>query len=247
VTKTICGWIEVEYNILSIQRTFSQKKFKGTTGSFGELWIHNIVKMTSSSSEFDYLLKILVLGESGVGKSNLVLRYCDESFSEMYISTIGVDFKFKHIFTEDKNIKLQIWDTAGQERFRTITVSYYRRAHGVALVFDLTDLKSFQKIEGWMQEIKTNAPVHIPILLIGNKTDLVEYRAVQYAQAKEFADKMGLPYIETSAKTGTGVNESFSTLATTILQHITSRKLEHKPPKTSFPEKAKDQHCCTII
>ncbi|KAJ2053920.1 Ras- protein Rab-1A, partial [Coemansia sp. S155-1] len=136
----------------------------------------------------DYLFKLLLIGDSGVGKSCLLLRFADDTYTESYISTIGVDFKIRTIELEGKTVKLQIWDTAGQERFRTITSSYYRGAHGIIVVYDITDNTTFGDVKQWLQEIDRYASEGVNKLLVGNKRDLEDARQVDYTAAKEFAD-----------------------------------------------------------
>jgi small GTP-binding protein len=163
-----------------------------------------------STTDFDYLFKLLLIGDSGVGKSCLLLRFAEGSFSDSFMSTIGVDFKIKSLQFEDgKVVKLQIWDTAGQERFRTITSSYYRGAHGIIIVFDVTDEESFKNVTSWISEIENYASESVCKLLVGNKTDLAEQRVVTRQQAEELAQRLGIPYIETSAKTADHVEEAF--------------------------------------
>uniref|UniRef100_A0A915B2V7 Uncharacterized protein n=2 Tax=Ascarididae TaxID=6250 RepID=A0A915B2V7_PARUN len=166
--------------------------------------------------EYDYLFKLLLIGDSGVGKSCLLLRFADDTYTESYISTIGVDFKIRTIELDGKTIKLQIWDTAGQERFRTITSSYYRGAHGIIVVYDITDQESFNNVKQWLQEIDRYACENVNKLLVGNKCDLTSKRAVEYNSAKEYADQLGIPFLETSAKSSTNVEQAFLTMAAEI-------------------------------
>jgi len=166
--------------------------------------------------EYDYLFKLLLIGDSGVGKSCLLLRFADDTYTESYISTIGVDFKIRTIELDGKTIKLQIWDTAGQERFRTITSSYYRGAHGIIVVYDTTDQESFNNVKQWLQEIDRYACETVNKLLVGNKCDLTHKKVVDYQTAKEYADSLGIPFLETSAKNATNVEQAFMTMAAEI-------------------------------
>jgi len=170
----------------------------------------------SQSIEYDYLFKFLLIGDSEVGKSCLLIRFADNGFKESYISTIGVDFKIRTIELDGKTIKLQIWDTAGQERFRTITSSYYRGAHGIIVVYDVTNQESFNNVKQWLQEIDRYASENVNKLLVGNKSDLTSQKVVDYNTAKEFADGLGIPLLETSAKNATNVEQAFYTMATEI-------------------------------
>lgn len=170
----------------------------------------------SGDNNYHFLFKLLLIGDSGVGKSCLLLRFADSSYIESFISTIGVDFKIKTIELDGKIIKLQIWDTAGQERFRTITSSYYRGAHGIIVVYDITDPDSFSNVKQWMAEIERFACENVNRLLVGNKCDLTNKRQVEYQVAKEFADKLNIPFLETSAKTATNVSKAFTMMAAEI-------------------------------
>jgi Ras-related protein Rab-1A len=172
--------------------------------------------------EYDYLFKLLLIGDSGVGKSCLLLRFADDSYLESYISTIGVDFKIRTVELDGKTIKLQIWDTAGQERFRTITSSYYRGAHGIIVVYDVTDQESFNNVKQWLNEIDRYANENVNKLLVGNKSDLTA-KKVDTKTAKAFADEIGIPFLETSAKNATNVEQAFMTMAAEIKNRMASQ------------------------
>uniref|UniRef100_A0A3Q3DBM0 RAB1A, member RAS oncogene family a n=1 Tax=Hippocampus comes TaxID=109280 RepID=A0A3Q3DBM0_HIPCM len=144
----------------------------------------------------------------------------DDTYTESYISTIGVDFKIRTIELDGKTIKLQIWDTAGQERFRTITSSYYRGAHGIIVVYDVTDQESFNNVKQWLQEIDRYASENVNKLLVGNKCDLTTKKVVDYTTAKEFADSLAIPFLETSAKSATNVEQAFMTMAAEIKKRM---------------------------
>jgi Ras-related protein Rab-1A len=173
--------------------------------------------------EYDYLFKLLLIGDSGVGKSCLLLRFADDSYLESYISTIGVDFKIRTVELDGKTIKLQIWDTAGQERFRTITSSYYCGAHGIIVVYDVTDQESFNNVKQWLNEIDRYASENVNKLLVGNKSDLATKKVVDYQTAKAFADEIGIPFLETSAKNATNVEQAFMTMAAEIKNRMASQ------------------------
>lgn len=183
------------------------------------------------SSDYDYLLKLLLIGDSGVGKSCLLLRFADDSYSESYISTIGVDFKIRTITVDGKMVKLQIWDTAGQERFRTITSSYYRGAHGIMVVYDCTDRASFDNLKQWMEEIARYGSQEVSRLLIGNKCDLAEKKQVSEGEGRELADSLKVNFLETSAKTGLRVEEAFQQMAAEIKNRIGPQELTSDMPQ----------------
>ena len=168
--------------------------------------------------EYDYLFKLLLIGDSGVGKSCLLLRYADDAYSDSYITTIGVDFKIRTVDIDGKTVKLQIWDTAGQERFRTITSSYYRGANGIIIVYDVTDQDSFNNVKQWLHEIDRYANENVNKLLVGNKCDLTAKKVVSYETAKELADNLNIEFIETSAKNATNVETAFLTMAREIMK-----------------------------
>lgn len=166
------------------------------------------------------MFKLLLIGDSGVGKSCLLLRFAEDAFTDSYLSTIGVDFKIRTIELEGKTVKLQIWDTAGQERFRTIAAAYYRGAHGIIVVYDVTDGESYENVKGWLTEIERYASEGVHRLLLGNKADLSEKRVVEHDIAKEFASQLQIPFLETSAKTAEGVEDAFVTMAKQIKESV---------------------------
>ncbi len=174
------------------------------------------------SQDYDYLFKVLLLGDSDVGKSSLILRYTEETFNSKLVNSIGVDFKMKKKEIDGKVIKVQIWDTAGHERFRSITYSYYRGANAIIIVFDLSDKKSFISITEWLKQIEKHAKENVFKFLVGNKSDLVEERKVTYEEAKQYADEHELPYIETSAKEGININELFDSSIKSFLTNSKS-------------------------
>lgn len=183
--------------------------------------------MEEKKDEYDCIFKISVIGDSGVGKSSLVLRFSDDTFVGSYKTTIGVDFKIRTIELDGKVIKLQIWDTAGTEQFRTICSHYYRNSHGVILVYDTTNLKSFENAKDiWFREIQEKAPPDANKLIIGNKCDLTEKRQVPYELAQELADKLGVPLLEASAKDSTNVFPAFTEMASSILARVGSQSLK---------------------
>ncbi|EOD04048.1 rab family GTPase [Emiliania huxleyi CCMP1516] len=175
-----------------------------------------------SQQEYDYVFKLVLIGDSGVGKSCLLLRFADDTYTESHISTIGVDFKIRTIQLEGKTIKLQIWDTAGQERFRTITSSYYRGAHGIIVVYDTTDAETFEHVKTWLHEIDRYASENVNKLLVGNKSDLTSKRSVETEAAKEFAQSVNIPFLETSAKNASNVEDAFMCMATEIKKRMAS-------------------------
>ena len=181
--------------------------------------------MAGMNPEYDFLFKLLLIGDSGVGKSCLLLRFADDTYTESYISTIGVDFKIRTINLDGKTIKLQIWDTAGQERFRTITSSYYRGAQGIIIVYDMTDEDSYLNVKQWVAEIERYASENVIKLLVGNKSDLPN-RVVPKERAQEFARNMGCEFLETSARTAENVEVSFMTIAKQIKDTYKTTQLE---------------------
>jgi len=160
-----------------------------------------------------------------VGKSCLLLRFSEDSFTSSFITTIGIDFKIKKVMIDGKLVKLQIWDTAGQERFRTITSAYYRGAMGILLVYDVTDEASFNNIRNWMRNIEQHASDNVNKILVGNKLDMADdKRAVSYSKGKALADEYGIQFFETSAKDNVHVEEVFLAIAKDVMRRLASEQ-----------------------
>ncbi|EMS50201.1 Ras-related protein RABD1 [Triticum urartu] len=217
-----------------------------------------------SSSEYDYLFKLLLIGDSSVGKSCLLLRFADDAYVDTYISTIGVDFKIRTVELDGKSVKLQIWDTAGQERFRTITSSYYRGAHGIIIVYDVTDRESFNNVKQWLSEIDRYASDSVCKLLVGNKCDLVDSKVVDTEEAKfrsmlfirtitpnmAFAESLGMNFLETSAKESINVETAFLTMSSEIKNKMASQPAAERKSTVHVhmkgqPIQQQNSSCCS--
>ena len=158
-----------------------------------------------------YIIKILTLGDTLVGKSSIVLRFSDNRFDDNQLATIGIDYKTKYIKVKDASVKVLLWDTAGQEKFRNIARQYYKGANGVLLIYDVCDRKSYERIGFWMDELKQNNEIEqLYIILVGNKIDLEEKRVVTREEAEKYAEDNNINYLEVSAKTGEGILDLFN-------------------------------------
>lgn len=189
---------------------------------------------------YDYLFKLLLIGDSGVGKTCVLFRFSEDAFNTTFISTIGIDFKIRTIDLDGKKIKLQIWDTAGQERFRTITTAYYRGAMGIMLVYDITNEKSFENIKNWIRNIEENASADVEKMLLGNKCELDEKRQVSKERGEQLAVEYGIKFIETSAKASIRVEDAFFTLARDIKAKMEKKLEASNPPRGSHQLKSSD-------
>ncbi|KAL3338071.1 hypothetical protein AABB24_030321 [Solanum stoloniferum] len=172
----------------------------------------------------DYLFKIVLIGDSAVGKSNLLARFARDEFYPNSKSTIGVEFQTQKININGKEVKAQIWDTAGQERFRAVTSAYYRGAVGALLVYDISRRLTFDNIGRWLNELQTHSDMNVVIILVGNKSDLKDAREVTTAEGKALAEAKGLFFIETSALDSSNVTSAFQTVVREIY-NILSRKV----------------------
>ena len=187
---------------------------------------HSVLKFTGMA--FSYLLKFIIIGDTGVGKSCLLLQFTDKRFQPVHDLTIGVEFgaRLVSLPSSQAPIKLQIWDTAGQESFRSITRSYYRGACGALLVYDITRRESFAHVIKWLEEARSHSNPELVVTLVGNKADMESKRSVSIAEGKEFADKHGLLFAETSAKTAEEVEQAFIKTAAVIYEKIKSGQID---------------------
>ena len=190
----------------------------------------------------EFLYKILLLGDTSVGKTCFLMRYTDNTFQEIHLSTIGLDYKLKNVQLEDgKFVKIQIWDTAGQDRFRSITKNYYKGAHGIILLYDITDRRSFDNVKTWIEQIREEVGDKVSIILVGNKIDEVDGRKVKTEEGEKVANEIGLSFFECSAKTGENIDMIFNEMVKKTVEANT--KLEGKGNKLNS-KKNKKRGCC---
>ena len=198
----------------------------------------------TENANTDFAFKILLLGDSSVGKTCFLKRYTDNTFQDAYLSTIGFDFKFKFVTLDNgKTVKVQLWDTAGQERFRTIAKSYYKGAHGIILIYDVTNRKTYDNIKKWLNQIKEEASSRISIILVANKIDCEEEREVTKDEGESLAKSSGLPFFEASAKDSINVNESFQFLIEKINENV-SNIITQNVTKLNNNKKQDKKGCC---
>ncbi|KAM3625504.1 uncharacterized protein V6R79_013126 [Siganus canaliculatus] len=202
---------------------------------------------------YDYLFKLLLIGDSGVGKTCILFRFSEDAFNTTFISTIGIDFKIRTVELDGKKIKLQIWDTAGQERFRTITTAYYRGAMGIMLVYDITNEKSFDNIRNWIRNIEEHAASDVERMVLGNKCDMNDRRQVSRERGEKLAIDYGIKFLETSAKSSINVEEAFFTLGRDIMTRL-SRKMSDgvqsagaRPVKITESRSRKSVFRCSLL
>ena len=191
----------------------------------------------------EFLSKILVIGDGSVGKSCIIRRYVDNEFESTHLQTVGLDFKLKNIQLDDGNsLKAQIWDTAGQERFHSITRNYFKNAHGIILIYDVTLIESFHNVKNWIKQIKKEASDKVSIILVGNKIDMENKRAVSNEEGEKIADENGLKFFECSAKTGENIEQIFKEVAKKILENFSN--VEEKDTTKLKNKKNQKKGCC---
>ncbi|KAL0738053.1 hypothetical protein Bca4012_014263 [Brassica carinata] len=189
-----------------------------------------------SDDDYDYLFKLVLIGDSGVGKSNLLSRFTRNEFSIESKSTIGVEFATRSVHVDEKTIKAQLWDTAGQERYRAITSAYYRGAVGALLVYDITRHVTFENVERWLKELRDHTDASVVIMLVGNKADLRHLRAVPTEEARSFSERENMFFMETSALDATNVEQAFTHVLTQIYRVISRKALDGTGDPTSLPK-----------
>ncbi|KAG2260974.1 hypothetical protein Bca52824_068053 [Brassica carinata] len=189
-----------------------------------------------SDDDYDYLFKLVLIGDSGVGKSNLLSRFTKNEFSTETKSTIGVEFATRSVHVDEKIIKAQLWDTAGQERYRAITSAYYRGAVGALLVYDITRHVTFENVERWLKELRDHTDASVVIMLVGNKADLRHLRAVPTEEARSFSERENMFFMETSALDATNVEQAFTHVLTQIYRVMSRKALDGTGDPTSLPK-----------
>ena len=188
--------------------------------------------------------KILVLGDPSVGKSCFLIRYTEDTFQDVYLSTIGMDCKYKDvILEEDKSIRLQIWDTAGQDRVRSITKNLYKGAAGIMLIYDITNRNTFDNVKKWVNSIKEEVTSKVVIILVGNKIDLDKKRQVQTDEGEQIAEEFDMPFFECSALTGENINSAFETLAKKLVE-VKAKAKQHGEQLKQNKVGGEKKSCC---
>lgn len=202
----------------------------------------------------DFTVKVVILGNSGVGKTNIITRYCDNQFNLNYMPTIGVDLRVKTVTVDNKRIKMHIWDTAGQERFKDISKTYFKGAIGIILAYSITDMQSFNEIgkgclmvENWISQVHENTTPDVKKILIANKCDLEEERKVTEAAGRKLAAQYQMPFLEVSAKNGINIEEIFTTLGhqiTELADELEKAEKERRVVRVSNVPKPEESGGC---
>ena len=187
---------------------------------------------------YDMIFKIVLIGDTSVGKTNILSKYLSNEFDPDSKATVGIEFGTRDFKIENNTVKVQIWDTAGQERYRSITNAYYKGAKGSLLVYDITNPKTFENVDKWLSDLKTNAEEKISVVLVGNKTDLESERKISLEQGKEKAELFKLAFIETSALNGNNIEKAFNELISDVYKN--HHELFEKQAKVEITEKAID-------
>ena len=199
---------------------------------------------TQKEEHIDFKVKIMFIGNSSVGKTSIIKRYSKNIFSTSYISTLGIDFESKNINIDNKTINLQIWDTAGQEKYKVLSKNYYNNSNAFIIVYDITNLESFESVMNWIDQIKENAPENVKSILLGNKSDLEEKRKISEEEGKNLAKKINSNFYETSAQNGANIEKAIDNLVKDVINDENfikenTPKLDRNKLKTE-----KKKKCC---
>ena len=200
--------------------------------------------MAESKGKKEVLYKILLLGDWSVGKTCFLMRYTEKTFTEMHLSTVGIDYKLKNVTLENgETIKIQIWDTAGQERYKTITKSYIKGANGIILIYDITNKNSFEGIKNWIRQVKEIVSSRVCVALVGNKIDMKDNREISKEDGKKLSEEMKYPFYEASAKDGININECFDDLIKRIVKNYENSPI-NQSNKLENNKEANKKKCC---
>lgn len=208
--------------------------------------------MSGGSADYDYIFKVVIVGDSGVGKSTMLIRFVDEKFVSDYNATIGVDYRIKTVRVQQdghrKVVKLSIWDSAGQEQYNSIAQSYYRGSQGILVLYDTTSRESFENLQNWLDRIYSDAGESVIRIMIGTKSDLVDQRKVSTDEAEHFAKERGIIFLETSSKNGENVERAFVSLTQEMLSTVAATTFHTRPPAAvnttpPTPEKRAKRMC----
>ncbi|KAL1256869.1 hypothetical protein QQF64_012414 [Cirrhinus molitorella] len=230
------AWLLPNHKYTAVQQRRGQGRVGSTFSSHSSIVCGFVlIDMGTRDDEYDYLFKVVLIGDSGVGKSNLLSRFTRNEFNLESKSTIGVEFATRSIQVDGKTVKAQIWDTAGQERYRAITSAYYRGAVGALLVYDIAKHLTYENVERWLKELRDHADSNIVIMLVGNKSDLRHLRAVPTDEARAFAEKNGLSFLETSALDSTNVETAFQTILTEIYRIVSQKQMSDRRDNDMSP------------
>ena len=198
----------------------------------------------TSEKEYEFIIKILIIGDSTVGKTNFVYKFSEDKFSENYFASTGIELKTTSIQIDGKSIKIQLWDTAGQEKYRAMTKNLYLKSQAIIILFDITNETSFINLKNWMSQIKESCGEDIPILLVGNKTDLEDNRVINKERAMEYANNENIEYIEVSSKTGENINKALTSLLQKILKRADSNSNFSFTLDAGTVKKKTKHNCC---